>query len=156
GGVHDLDGLGLVLDGADVPAAQAQHADALAGLTERPHRQALAGALVGGARPGQSQGDPGGDTGVQELAAGAWWLTHGLVSCPGRTSKGHAISWIHCPPRRRRWQQLCGPCTLTAGSSFGVFGRWKMKNKWLLVLIVSVPAGAAAFAEQPPTPKRPA
>jgi hypothetical protein len=40
--MHDLDCFLLVLDGADVPAAQAEDRNLLARLAERPGRQALA------------------------------------------------------------------------------------------------------------------
>ena len=48
GGVHDLDGFLSVLDGADVPAAQANNRDLLAGLAQRASRQSLGGSVVVG------------------------------------------------------------------------------------------------------------
>jgi len=66
GGVHDLDGFLLVLDGADVPAAQAEDGDADAGLAERPGGEALAVGRV--ANAGDAEGSAGRQGRVHEFA----------------------------------------------------------------------------------------
>ena len=82
GGVHDLDGLVLVLDGADVPAAEAEDGDVHAGLAERPRRDALARLLVLRGR-GAAERDGGGrgDAGLEELAAGLVRVGRSLMGC---------------------------------------------------------------------------
>src|SRR5262249_12884336 len=72
-----LDRLLLVLDGADVPAAQAQDRDVFAGLAERPRGQPRTRLVVGRRGTNQAEAGPGGQRGVQELAASVRRFGHG-------------------------------------------------------------------------------
>src|SRR5439155_17314881 len=76
GGVHDFDGLVLVLDRADVPAAQGEDRDADAGLAERPGWQSRALVRAGGGTC-QAGGRGPGQGRVQEFTAAVVRFAHG-------------------------------------------------------------------------------
>jgi hypothetical protein len=78
GSVHDLDRFLLVLDAADVPAAQAEDGDLDAGLAQRPRRQSFAVVRRGGnGTDAECRG--AGQSGVEEIAASSFELVHGRI-----------------------------------------------------------------------------
>ncbi len=94
GGVHDLDRLVLVLDGANVPTAQANDGNAHARLSQLACRQFLGNVLGMGRCPRQSQRCRAGQCRLQEFTSGVVVLSHGGTSpnwCFGRTSPARRL-----------------------------------------------------------------
>jgi hypothetical protein len=91
--MHDLDCLLLILDGADMPATEAENRNLDAGLAKRPLWEAF-GVVVGaeGIATEDAKGGSRGDTGLDEFAASIVGIAgvRGESPCFGKR-------WRDCP-----------------------------------------------------------